>query len=230
MRKLLIVGGINDYPPDLDQFDEVWAINNAFKRFDPSRVNRVFYFDNASLIDPEFIDNINALPNARIITRWPEAKVPSSEAYPLDAIVRRFNFAYFTCSFAFCLAMACYEEWKDVTLAGCYHVEDSFEYMGHKPCVEHWLGRLMGMGGNVHIHGHAMLLRPHTWESEIYGYETNEFRRLFSDTLAGAYTACSIYPIQIHRAVPPDEIFRPKYVSNFEKLRAELPTVDEVLT
>lgn len=229
-RSLLIVGGINDYPTDLTVFEELWCINNSFKRFDSKRVDRVFYFDNHSLIDPDFVKNVNALDHARVITRWPDAELPRSESYPVDDVIRHFGQAYFTCSFAYCLALALYEGFTDVTLAGCYHVEDSFEYMQHKPCVEFWLGRMLGSGVNVNIHGHSMLLKPHTWESEVYGFETNEFRRLFIETMAGAYAACSIYPMQIRFAKPPHPEFEMSYKSLRRREMETLPVLDEVLT
>jgi hypothetical protein len=229
-KQLLIVGGINDYPDDLDQFDEVWCINNSFKRFKLERVNRVFFFDNHALIDPDFVHNVNFLDNARVITRWPDPEIPNSEAYPLDEIIAKYGVAYFPCSFAYCLAMAAFEGWQSVTLAGCYHVEDSFEYFLHKPAVEFWIGLLMGSGADVTIHGHSMLLSPHSWESEIYGWETNRYRRLPIDTFAGAFTACQIYPLQVEKAVPPEGIERPRYVSRWDKLRDALPILDEVLT
>lgn len=229
-RSLLLVGGIQDYPTDLSQFTELWCINNSFMRFDRSRVDRVFYFDNHSLIGPDYVENANALDHARVITRWPDPAIRNSEAYPLDEVIAKYGMAYFPCSFAYCLAMALYEGWDSVTVAGCYHVEDSFEYYLHKPAVEFWLGTLIGRGVNVTIHGHSMLLQPHSWESEIYGWETNRYRRLPIDTFAGAYVACQMYPLQVEVATPPEGHEHPRYVSRWSKLRDSLPVLDEVLT
>lgn len=229
MPKLLIAANIPDYPDDVEQFDQVWCVNTAFMRFKPERVNRVFYFDSHKLIAHDFVERVNALPNAEIVTKWPDPEIPNSVAYPLDDLIAFFGLAYWSCSVSYMIALAIYEGWDDITLAGMYHVEDSWEYAHHKPCVEFWVGQALGRGINVTIHGETMLVKPHTWDSEIYGYEVNDLRRLTIDTLAAGYTACSMYPLKILRAKGPPE-YMPKYISIREREDAQLPILEETPT
>lgn len=224
--KLLIAANIPDYPDDLDQFAEIWGINTSYGRFPDRRVHRLYYFDNHTLIDPDFVEKVNARPDMRVITKWPDPLIPTSESFPLDDMIRVFGYAYWTCSVAYTIAHALYDGWKHITLAGMYHVEDSWEYAHHKPCVEHWIGRALGMGVSVEIHGQSMLLKPHGWESEVYGYEVNDFRRLFIDTIAGAFTGCNMYPLKFLRAKAPHPEFQPEYLSHAQRQEASLPVME----
>lgn len=203
-KKLLIAAMIDEYPP-LAEFDEVWGINAVYarKHFAKRKLDRLYYFDDHKLIDKNFVRRVNK-HGCRVITRWHETELPKSEPYPLhDVVAALGGVEYFTCSVAYCIAHAIYEGWTDITLAGMYHPHDSQEYMHHKDCIHYWLGIAIGMGINLSIHGETMLLKPHLWESKLYGYETNDMRWLPIHTLAGAYKACVDYPVKMVKAKRP---------------------------
>lgn len=214
-KKLIICGMIPDYP-DLAKFDQVWGINSIYDRI-KTRIDRIYYFDNHELIAENFAEKVNEL-GCEVVTRWPDKDIPKSVAYPLDDIVAHFGLCNFTCSVAYAIAQAVYEGYRDITLAGMYHVDDSYEYMHAKPCVDMWCGIAVGRGVALRIHGKSFILRAYRWESPVYGYETNETRWLHIHTMAGAFKACTEYPLLPVLAAPPDGVELPEAV-NRESVR-----------
>lgn len=210
-KKLVICGMIPDYP-DLSKFDAVWGINSIYTRI--PKLDRIYFFDNKDLIDPKFTEKVNEM-GCEVVTRWPDKDIPKSVQYPLDEIVGHFGLCNFTCSVAYAIAHAIYEGWKDITLAGMYHLDDSYEYFHAKPCVDFWCGMALGRGVSIRIHGASFLLKPYQWESPVYGYETNETRWLHIHTLAGAFKACSEYPLLPVVATPPMSYTLPNAVDGW---------------
>lgn len=190
-KKLIICGMIPDYP-DLTKFDAVWGINSIYTRI--KKLDRIYFFDNKDLIDPKFSECVNEM-GCEVVTRWPDKDIPKSVQYPLDDIVAHFGICNFTCSVAYAIAHAIYEGYRDITLAGMYHLDDSYEYFQAKPCVDMWCGIAIGRGVSLRIWGNSFLLKPYRWESPVYGWETNETRWLHVHTLAGAFKACGEYPL-----------------------------------
>lgn len=219
-KKLIICGMIKDYP-DLSKYDEVWGINSIYQRIE--KIDRILFFDDHKLIADDFAEKVNAI-GCDVVTRWHVPEIPKSRAYPLDEIVAHFGICNFTCSVAYAIAMAVYEGYRDITLAGMYHIDDSYEYMHAKPCVDMWCGIAVGSGVALRIHGSSFIMRAYRWESPVYGYETNETRWLHIHTMAGAFKACSEYPLLPVLAKAPDGVVLPEAVDresvrrNYERM------------
>lgn len=222
-KKLIICGMIKDYP-DLTKYDQVWGINSIYTRI--PKVDRIYFFDDHKLIDDKFVETVNEL-GCEVVSRWHDPEIPKSVAYPLDDVVAHFGLCNFTCSVAYAIAHAIYEGYRDITLAGMYHEDDSYEYMHAKPCVDMWCGIAVGRGVALRIHGKSFILRPYRWESPVYGYETNETRWLHIHTMAGAFKACSEYPLLPVLAVPPSMVELPEAIDresvrrNYERMECE---------
>lgn len=70
----------------------------------------------------------------------PRADIPTSKAYPLTEMVRRFGRAYLTSSVAMMLALAISRQPDEIGLWGIDLATQS-EYADQRPCVEYLLGR-----------------------------------------------------------------------------------------
>lgn len=88
-----------------------------------------------------------------------EHDIPMAVRYPIEAIEQRYG-SYFTCTFAYQMALAAYEGFTDVGLFG---VELSLgtrrERTVEWACVSWWMGFLEGQGVRVHLSSQSLLGR-----------------------------------------------------------------------
>ena len=85
----------------------------------------------------------------------------ASIKYPYQKIVERSGVEYFTSSLAYMLAYAWYlGEFDTIKLFGV-DISNDTEYRDHKPCLEHWIGRLMEQGAEFIFGITSQLLLPH---------------------------------------------------------------------
>lgn len=114
-----------------------------------------------------------------------DPRVPRGVRYPLERVLaltggRR----YFTCTFAYQVALAVAEGASEIGLWGVdLDLGTPRERIVEKPCVEYWLGLAEGRGVRVVIPtGGTLLRRPH-----LYGYdydaERADIERVTDDTL-----------------------------------------------
>jgi hypothetical protein len=206
MTHVVMVGMIEPYKEPIAPDTEVWGINGAFRG--QAGLTRVYMFDHIDHFPEGFADELNLLPDkARVICSQHWDQIPRSEPFPIQEIIRYFNgMRYWVCTAAYMVAHAIYEGAEKITLHGMYHPSDSSEYMAHKGCVEAWLGMAMGAGIQVECNDNTSLFKAYPWESPLYGYETNECRRVPLATLSASYKFAYEFPRQWTRHGP-DDIF-----------------------
>lgn len=245
-KKVVIVGMIRPY---LGNDADVWCINWSWQRqMHRARrtVDRIYFFDHLGTFEKTFVDDngmkaygfadqVNALgPETKIIASQAYPEIPRCEPYPYDEITSHFSgIHYFSCTAAYMVAQAIYEQYTHITLCGCYWTHDSAEYMLHKPCMEFWLGMAVGSGRVVELLGsdnqQTQLLRPWPWDTARYGYVVQ--RNLANQTgiMAAAYRACLAMPCEFSEAANMSESELKAYADEGQKISrliTEAPKMD----
>lgn len=104
---------------------------------------------------------------------------PTSMAYPLREIVKKFGITYFSNTVCYMVAYAVYIGVKQLDLYGI-NMDYGSEYEHEKGGLEFWLGFAMGKGIKVKVHGEkSMVLKTkvsrHTKaiskDGNLYGYD-----------------------------------------------------------
>lgn len=145
---------------------EVWGVNEIV--LSKRSVNRIFAMHktevsnaNPLLIATKEYSIANQIP---IVTLETSLSVPTNEVYPINEIVAYFKTQYFANSICYMIAYALYYEVEKLDLYGVNHQQE----WKHRACVEYWLGRAVGLGVALQIHGPSKLLR--TKDGVLYGY------------------------------------------------------------
>ena len=87
--------------------------------------------------------------------------------YPLEEITEYFQTDYFSCSVAYAMAMAIYQGATEIDIWGIF-LSSGGEHAYQKPCIEYWIGRAIGLGIKVKVHGMTRLLKNN--RDTLYGY------------------------------------------------------------
>jgi hypothetical protein len=174
---------------------EYWVVNRAFQH--QENPDRVYFFDNISDFHEEWVEELNKLENCRIVTREHYDKIPASEAYPLDDVIKFFGgHQYYVCTVAYMIAHAIYEGVDKISLVGMYHPSDSMEYLHHIPCVNWWTAYAVGSKDvDIEIVGNSMIGKPFPWQPKMYGYIKQRNEVLANQTMSASYRASIGYPI-----------------------------------
>lgn len=86
---------------------------------------------------------------------------PAGVLYPSDEIIERFGRRYFTSTFAYQVALALYEGFKEIQIFGMELLSWTEMIEDQRGCLEYWLGRAEGMGVTVTIPPSCKLLGQH---------------------------------------------------------------------
>lgn len=98
-------------------------------------------------------------------------KAPLGVPYPIEAILNKFPYRYFTCTFAYQIALAIHEGFTTIGLFGVELDQGTArERMVEKACVEFWIGVARGAGVNVVLPEGSRLCT----QSKLYGYDYHE--------------------------------------------------------
>lgn len=213
-RSIAIFMAIPQYP-ELSEETELWCGNNTapcFEKYEytPKHVDRIYFTDhidvlkrNSAAAERDYVADVNSFGcPVYSTTAYPELE--HGVALPIRDMVQTVGHAYFTCTTAYMLAHAAYEDMRGdrierVIVAGMYYEHDSAEYMQHIACINMWLGFLMGRGIQIEVHGPSMVLKAWPWESTYYGYEQNTLYRVSAKALGAVYDMCRELPRQWHR-------------------------------
>ena len=206
-RKVAILGCSfcnNEF--DEDEF-EIWSMNNGFLVNSHIKFTRWFELHRIDEIDGTFyrrdidyfkdktvrgyLEDLNKLDiPVYMHKKWKIVK--KSIAFPLVKILNRFPRGYFTNSFAWMVALAIIEGFKEINLHGvCEFQEDFSEFYVHKLSTEYLLGVAEGLGIKIFVPNDSGLLKcrylygfqenPYTYEKHISELESR--RGLFSKDL-----------------------------------------------
>lgn len=165
--------------------DEVWGINAVA---DVIRCDRVFHMDDIRIqeiraaANPE--SNIAAMIKwlkrhpGPIYTSRPREDYPGLVAFPLEAVVNHFGYAYFNSTAAYAVAYALHIGVSRMSLFGfdftypnAHHAEKG------RACVEFWLGLAAAHGVEISIPQVSSLMDGcEPQEDRVYGYDTVHLR------------------------------------------------------
>lgn len=195
-KSVALVGGIQPYVEDNDT--EVWCINASFANQKNHRLDRIYAFDTMRAFPEDILFEMNKTDESvRIITRKHWDEIPRSEEFPYDKVKTFFSgMEYYSCTASYMLAHAIYEGYDTIILCGMYWTHDSVEYFLNKPCMEFWMGIVVGMGRTLKTIGDCQLIKPWPWASKRYGYMLQANEALCVQTMAAAYRCSLEYPVK----------------------------------
>lgn len=177
MKKVAIIGATDsckDAPFD-DPSWEIWGCNSLWKLCRDSsqqfRADRWFELHPMSVQTEEELIAIRVCP-VPIYTLTDESSwAPNSVVFPILDILKRFPYRYFTCTFAYQIALALHEGFSEI---GLYGVDLSFgtarERVVEKACVEFWAGVACGVGVNIRFPSR----QPICNQRYLYGYDYHD--------------------------------------------------------
>ncbi len=166
-EKVAILGrrlSVMDAPFDDESF-EIWGVNDVFTMIPRERSTRWFAMHRLERIPPCDLGWMvgQAIP-VYMLETTPE--VPLSVAYPLRPVIHFFKSSYFTSSIAYALALAGFEQFKEIHLYGV-EMDREKEIANERPCIEYWIGRLEERGVKIWIHPNSSLMT----HGGLYGYQ-----------------------------------------------------------
>lgn len=98
-------------------------------------------------------------------SEWAPGEVPNAVRYPIESVLRTFGRRYFTCTFAYQLALALWCGFETVGVWGCgLYNGTARERLVEKGCLDYWIGRAEGLGVRV-VEDSMLAHQPH-----LYGY------------------------------------------------------------
>jgi hypothetical protein len=101
--------------------------------------------------------------------------VPSSTAYPLQQIIKKYDSDLFTSATPYAIAYAIFKDFDIIDLFGinCSHRE---EWVYQRDAITFWLGIAKGMGKKISVTGdQRRVLR--SFDNKLYGYDTEQMPR-----------------------------------------------------
>jgi uncharacterized small protein (DUF1192 family) len=101
----------------------------------------------------------------KLMLGHPCPELPYAKPYPIEEIKAKFG-NYFTSTIAYMIALAIYEDAKEIGIWGIDMMGDE-EYARQRPCCEYYLGMARALGINVVIAEESPLLRA----ERMYAYE-----------------------------------------------------------
>jgi len=168
-KKVAIIGGSlsRDRAPYDGEY-EVWSCNEM----DVKRFDRHFEMHPMSVQNDKELDWLKKCKKpVYVLEETP--LVPKGIVYPKDEILKQpWADEYFTCTFAYEIALAIYEGFETIGLWGMNAEEGSpRERTIESACIQHWLAIAKGKGIEVIWPDHPMYTR---W---LYGYDYFQEKR-----------------------------------------------------
>ena len=173
-RKVAIIAADPSYQeaPFNDDTWEVWGCNSLWAlckdKYGNFRADRWFEMHPMSVQTKEEEAAIRYCPIPIYMVERTMPEGSNCVPYPFKAVQQAFPYRYFTCTFAYQIALAL---WQGFTTIGLFGVEldqgTSRERTVEKACVEFWLGVAIGMGIEVGVPESSKLM----WQDRLYGYD-----------------------------------------------------------
>jgi hypothetical protein len=148
---------------------EIWGLNQAYVTMPSLTKHATGWFqlhkrERWLERDPGHIDWLQKVEFPVWMTKV-HKDIPSSEKYPLKAILGRFR-RYFNNSLSWMMALAIHQGAKKIYLYGCDMAMD-VEYIGQRPSLEYFVGLAEGMGIDVLVPPDCDLLKA----ADLYGFD-----------------------------------------------------------
>src|SRR5574343_1862348 len=173
--KVALVGANDSYKqaPFDDPDWEIWGCNSLWKFCQDSkghfRADRWFELHPMSVQTEDEIMAIVECPiPIYLLDERDTYAIKNAAAYPLDDIIERFKYRYFTCTFAYQIALAIHLNFLEIGLYGIELSQGTArERTVEKAWVEFWLGVAIGRGVKVHLPNDSRLC----YQDSLYGYQ-----------------------------------------------------------
>ena len=196
MKKVAIVGYAPSWKdaPYKDKDTEIWIMNDMYdiaprfdRLFDIHMIEEIMTRKSRGEGNKLHYEMIQKLDKPIYMQKeYPE--IPASVKYPLKEITKKYliqamgDKIFITCSVAFMIALAIYEEFEEIMFYGVHEAVDS-EYKDEMPSVVYWMGVAAGKGIKIFVSEDSPLLKA----VYVYGYEEpgyTEFHKMLYGELA----------------------------------------------
>lgn len=199
-RKIAILGNATTSVHDAPYADDSWKIWDMSANFQYGRRYDLFF----ELHTPEVLQAYNKEHMTKyfpflkgagkaLIAGHPSEEWPDATLFPLTEMLgwlkdNNAKYDYFTCSAAYMIAYALYlsemdkaNGGKGVEKIGLWGIDMAVgeEYGYQKPCIEYWIGFLMGRGIDVYIAPQSPVCRTNA----LYAFENLKLSREFTEKL-----------------------------------------------
>lgn len=165
-KKVAIIGTgeTRDLAPYDDPEWEIWGLNEN-KQLRADRWFQIHHIKAETIEEIQWLNDNVKVP-IYMVKHYPE--IPLSIPYPLKEVLKMpFAKPYFTCSFAYQVALAIYENFEEIGLWGVALPKGSpRERTVERMCLEWWLGVAAGRGTKITFPKSDLLL----WHKYLYGY------------------------------------------------------------
>jgi len=169
--KLCILGTAGSMPmaPFADESFEIWGVSPVVTYEQCKRWDVLFELHTSGYWSRKDITERLAKVDVPLYMLHKQKQFKTSVEYPLDDILQYGRYHTTTISYMLALALHSFKTTgKPYHLAMFgVHMESDEEYQRQRPCVEHWIGQLMGAGVDVFIPPGGAILTAHG----LYGYE-----------------------------------------------------------
>lgn len=176
-KKVAIIGSQREYVPEpmlnSDEW-EVWGCNSLWRHArdsrDRFRADRWFELHPLSVQTEDELRRMRECPIPIYVLEWTgqEQAMRAAVRYPIEQVMRLWPIGYFTCTFAYEIALALLEGFEEIGLFGC---ELSYgsprERTFERACVEFWIGLAAGLRRKIHLPPRTTLCK-HPY---LYGYD-----------------------------------------------------------
>lgn len=210
MKTVIIVGMAGPYT-DHPGNAEVWGCNRTFEH--QQNLTRLYFFDDPEWMYPDdptgdrFVHAVNGL-GIPVVSRKHYPRIPASEPYPIDEVIRFFGVNYFTSTIPYMLADAIRLGFEKIVMHKINCFGQAMDYFHQKSCLDFWCGVALGRGVAVSISEDSHLCKPYPWMGSAYGYEWSSVSEIAGRTLASAANAILRLPVSFSEPIERKDVQR----------------------
>lgn len=191
-RKIAILGTSQTSVHDAPYDDASWKIWNMSANWQYRKRLDLFFEIHppevlkAANCPQQYMEYLKSISKTLVVgtpsDEWPEAQL-----YPIHQIMAKYG-DYFTCTFAYMMAMAIHlheeallDDGLGIGEIGLWGVDMAVgeEYSHQKPCAEYWIGLARGKGIKVTIAPQSPICRSNA----MYGFDNPKMAREFTERL-----------------------------------------------
>lgn len=188
---------------------EIWGASYAHKYH--SNVNRTFVMDHPrGFRNREIYDEYAQSINEQCITFTSSVVwhgMNKNDVFDLPRIRRELNLPdYYVSSVAYMIAEAIREGFGRIIVHEILAGFLSLEYIDQKACLDWWAGYALGRGIEVITSEHCLIGKPYWWQTELYGYVSQETSDDGQEIMSKAYRDAVRLPLKFQRAPLTDKL------------------------